>query len=211
MPLFPTPIYHITSVDSLASILAQGGLRSYNEVKSLQLSYVSLAHQTIQERRANKLLPCGPGGTLHHYVPFYFAPRSPMLYTIDRGNVKDYNQGQAPIIHLVSNAQAVQLAGRGFVFTDGHGIVDFSQFYDNLEHLDKVDWKVMEGRYWNDTDIDNDRKRRRQAEFLVHNFFPWSLVNEIGVINQSIKKQVEQTIQSAEHQPPVVVQRDWYY
>ena len=50
----------------------------------------------------------------------------------------------------------------------------FTDFFDDLKDLDKIDWDLMQSRYWNDTNDDPDRKRRRQAEFLVHEFFPWS-------------------------------------
>lgn len=39
-----------------------------------------IAHNTIQDRRAQTYVPCLPGGNPHDYVPFYFAPCSPMLY-----------------------------------------------------------------------------------------------------------------------------------
>ncbi|HCE68359.1 MAG: hypothetical protein A2X82_06900 [Geobacteraceae bacterium GWC2_55_20] len=35
--------------------------------------------------------------------------------------------------------------------------------------------------------IDNDRKRRKQAEFLIHRFCDWSLIQEIGVQNNNIR------------------------
>jgi hypothetical protein len=38
----------------------------------------------------------------------------------------------------------------------------------------------MGDRYWRNTDEDGDRKRRRAAEFLVYNFFPFSLVTGIA-------------------------------
>ncbi|UTW68357.1 DUF4433 domain-containing protein [Anaerobacillus sp. HL2] len=44
-----------------------------------------------------------------------------------------------------------------------------------------MDWDVMESKYWFDTDDDPDRKRRRQAEFLVLRHFPLELVLGIGV------------------------------
>lgn len=42
----------------------------------------------------------------------------------------------------------------------------------------------MGERYWNDTPEDGDRKRRRQAEFLVYTSLPWRLIEEIGVISR---------------------------
>ncbi|MBZ8182847.1 DUF4433 domain-containing protein [Oscillatoria salina IIICB1] len=84
----PTPIYHITHVNNLSSILNSSGLIAFNQLKQQRANYTDIAHQTIQDRRARKQVPCGAGGVLHDYVPFYFAPRSPMLYTINRGNVQ---------------------------------------------------------------------------------------------------------------------------
>jgi len=168
----PTPVYHITHVKNLMTILATEGLRSYNGIQSHNLSVSNIAHSHIQDRRAKKSLKYGAGGTLHDYVPFYFAPRSPMLYTINQGNVSDHSEGQTPVVHLAASAQAIRAAGHSFVFTDGHGTMQITQFFDNLADLDKVDWQIMKAKYWKDIDIDNDRKRRRQAEFLVHEVFP---------------------------------------
>ena len=155
-----------------------------------------IAYENIQDRRATTYVPCGRGGVLHDYVPFYFAPRSPMLYTINRGNVENYTQGQATVIHLVSSVENIESEDLSFVFTDGHAVMTFTEFFDDLKYLDDaIDWDVMEARYWKDTNEDNDRKRRRQAEFLVRNFFPWQLITEIGVINYTIQSQVENILQ----------------
>ncbi len=58
-----------------------------------------------------------------------------------------------------------------------------------------IDWEIMKDRYWNDTDEDGDRKRRRQAEFLVHQAVPWSLVRAVCVIDANISAQVKQILQ----------------
>jgi hypothetical protein len=204
-------IYHITHIKNLTPILAQGGLFCPVRLTKEEVDHLNIAHQNIQERRALKKVPIAPFGVLHDYVPFYFAPRSPMLYTIERGNVEGYKDGQTPIIHLVSSAERVAQEKLEFVFTDGHGIMAFSQFFNTLAQLDQVDWKVMESKYWHDTVDDNDRKRRRNAEFLVYQFFPWTLIEEIGVMNQSIADKVQQTTAEQAHRPIVRIHREWYY
>ena len=135
-----------------------------------------------------------------------------MLYTINRGNVPNYTQGQEAVIHLVSHVEDIDARGDlDFVFTDGHAIMEFTTFFDDLNYLDNIDWDVMRLRYWRDTNEDNDRKRRRQAEFLVRNIFPWELITEIGVMNSTIKANTENILQNFTHKPSVIVQKSWYY
>ncbi len=97
------------------------------------------------------------------------------------------------------------------MFTDGHAEMTISDYFDDLKDLDKIDWNIMEKRQWADTIADGDRKRRRQAEFLVHGFFPWKLVAEIGVISNPVAKQVRDLLSATDHQPQVRVERGWYY
>ena len=205
------PIYHITSIQNLPNILIDGGLWCDRIVMQRNLAHVSIAHQHIKNRRIQKAVPCGSGGTVADYVPFYFAPRSPMLFVIHKGGVDGYQEGQAPILHLVSSIEAVQTSGRSFVFSDGHAEMDISQFFTDLNDLNKLDWQIMGERYWNDTLEDGDRKRRRQAEFLVYQFFPLDLVAAIGVINQQMAQQVSGLLQPLLRKPIVRVEPTWYY
>lgn len=207
-----TPIYHITHVVNLSGILADGGLWC-DRLRSVHaVGAVSIAHQHIKDRRAKRSVPSPAGGTLADYVPFYFAPRSPMLYTIHRGNVQGYTEGQRPIVHLVSMVETAIALNKPWAFTDGHAEIAISEFFDDLEQLAQVvDWDVMHSRYWNDTLEDNDRKRRRQAEFLVHEFFPWEAVSSIGVHNNTIRLQVEFALRNIDHKPKIVVEPGWYY
>ncbi len=155
------------------------------------------------------LLP--PGGTLGDYVPFYFAPLSPMLYAIHRGQVEGYVGGQSEVVHLASTVEAVAEAKLAWVFTEGHAEIRFTGFFNDLGDLDKIDWGVMRGRYWYDTDNDPDRKRRRQAEFLVRDFFPWALISHIGVCNRNAELLVTQALEHSPHKPNAAVERSWYY
>ena len=206
-----TAIYHITHLRNLPNIIKDDGLWCDQVVMQRRLAYVSIAHQHIKDRRAKKSVPCAPDGKLTDYVPFYFAPRSPMLYVINRGGVQGYTDGQRPILHLVSSAETVQAAGLLFAFTDGHAVMDISHFYTDLHDLDKVDWAIMNARYWNDTLQDGDRTRRRQAEFLVHQFFPLKLIERIGVINHTLRLQVTALFPDPASRPPITIEPAWYY
>ena len=134
-----------------------------------------------------------------------------MLFAISKGNVAGYTEGQTPIVHLASSIERVSESGRPFAFSDGHADMAISQFFNDLERLDRIDWNIMRARYWNDNEDDNDRCRRRMAEFLVSQFFPWELVERIGVINNTVAERVEAALAAAAHKPEIRVERGWYY
>lgn len=202
-----TDIYHITHLKNLQRIIDEGGLHCDRDAQKVKT--VNIGHTHNKQRRLRRQVPVGPGGTVGEYVPFYFAPRSPMLYAISGGFVEGYADGQQPVVYLCSTVEDVDEAGLPWVFTEGHADMDFTDFFDDLTDLDKVDWALMKARYWNDTDAEPDRKRRRQAEFLVHNFFPWELVSYIGAYDRSIAEKVGAIIKGSN--PKVGIQRGWYY
>ena len=207
----PTLIYHITHVDNLAGILAAGGLGCKAGMANAQ--HVDVSHYDLQERRRRREVTCAPGGNLHDYVPFYFAPRSPMLYALYRGNVAGYEGGQTPLVYLVSSVQEVASRGLPFVFTDGHPIMAFSKFYAEIEALDRIAWEVMAGTYWNDTKEFPNRKQLRQAEFLVHQTFSWETIEFLAVRSSTTKTQVERILGTAPQRfaKPVRLMQGWYF
>ena len=89
--------------------------------------------------------------------------------------------------------------------------MDISRFFENLAQLDQIDWDIMRAKYWADTIEDGDRTRRRQAEFLVHRFFPLRLFETIGVINRTMENQVSDLIQPLAQKPVVQIEPTWYY
>lgn len=171
-----TAIYHITHIDNLPSIVADGGLWCDTERRHLLARHVTIAYENLKERRRRKAVTVGAGGVLADYVPFYFCPRSPMLYAIAKGYVTSYRGSQTELIYLVSSVERVIEGEHRWCFTDGHALEHFSNFYSDYHDLDKLDWPVIRNRYWQATLDDPDRKRRKQAEFLVHRFFPLPLV-----------------------------------
>jgi len=206
----PTEIIHMTHVDNLPIILQSGELRSTVLLQGVAEHVTSIAYTSIQQQRAMKPVPCRAGGCLHDYVPFYFCRKSPMLYTISRGNVP-CEGGQDALVHMVSTAQAVAQAGLPFVFSDGHGIMAYTEFFDDLDEMRAVDWNVIAARYWHDTPDDGDRKRRRQAEFLVRDRFPLNLLQEIVVRSAAARDHVEALLNQANVAVPVTVNSAWYY
>jgi len=207
----PTAIYRLMHLDNLPVILEHGGVHAPNFFPADGYEYRAIHNLDIQKVRRQRPVPCGPGGTVHDYVAFYFGPRSPMLLQLHTGRVEEYNEGQEPLIYAVSTVEAITQAGLDFVFSDGHGIATFTQWFDDLNDLDKIDWDVAYADYWADTVDDMDRQRRKQAEFLVYQFCPWDMMKRIGVLNIRVKEKVERILNRRNSFIPVEVCRQWYY
>ncbi|MEE9442167.1 MAG: DUF4433 domain-containing protein [candidate division Zixibacteria bacterium] len=206
-----TLICRITHYKNLEGILKRGGIYASNFQPNDGIKFYPIHHVDIQNQRSVINVPCGPGGSIHDYVPYYFGPRSPMLFAISKNKVEEYNEGQQPVIYICAYAEDIKDKGLDFVFTDGHAIMAITRFFDDLKDLDKLYWDIIEGKYWFDSEQYPDRCRRRQAEFLVHKFFPLDCVFEIVVIDKHIQKKVNSVLAKHDIDIPVVVKKNWYY
>lgn len=204
-------IFHITHVQNLAKILDDGCLWCDIERKIRNLETKGIAYQAIKLRREQRVVPVPEYGVVADYVPFYFAPRSPMLYRIQKGEIEGYDEGQEPIIHLVAKIEEVAEADLSFCFTNGHAEMLPTEFYESLDDLDKIDWDLMKSNFWFDRKDDMNRKWRRQAEFLVHNHFPIKLIRGIGVCSKATKNEVEDILIKSGKCLKTIVIPDWYY
>ena len=207
-------IYHILHWDRLPSIIADGCLWSDAEVRARSCTGTTIGLGDIKRRRLEDLrLRSHPELFVGQCVPFYFCPRSVMLYILHKGNKEEltYHDGQRPIIHLQADLhQVVEWAnnnGRRWAFTDGNAGSRYFQDFNDLTDLCHLNWQAIQARDWCDPLI----KDGKQAEFLIKHSFPWELVELIGVYDQHIGEKVMRALASATHKPPVQVRRGWYY
>lgn len=56
-----------------------------------------------------------------------------------------------------------------------------------------------------------DVKEHKQAEFLVHESFPFALVERIGVRSGAIGATAATALAGGPHQPRIEVRREWYF
>ena len=206
-----TPIYHITHVGNLPGIIAAGCLWSDRRVLQQGVN-TAIGFDHIKRRRLEEMeVDCHQGTMVGDYVPFYFCPRSVMLYVIDRrGNELQYRGGQHDIVHLVSTVEAAVQGARSrrWAYSDGNAGARYTKFYADLSRMsDIIDWDAVASVSWAEPAV----KNRKQAEFLVHDHFPWTAFREIGVIDGSVERGVRAALSSASHRPSVQVHRDWYY
>lgn len=217
MPVSPIPldpkIYHITHVGNLPSILTAGVIWSDAERILRGLSCALVGMSSIKQRRLTLPVDCYQGTMVGQYVPFYFCPRSIMLFILHKANHPDidYREGQRPILHLqVDLRAAIRWAENASVlwaFSDRNAGTRFACFYNQWVDLDKVNWSAVRSTDFRDMEI----KEGKQAEFLIYGSFPWHLVEKIGVLDQGVVAQVDGILAGVDHRPLVRVERGWYY
>ena len=167
----------------------------------------------LKKRRLTLPVKCYPGDLVGGYVPFYFCPRSIMLYLIYRANHPNlaYRGGQGPILHLELDLHEViawaDALPRRWAFTLANGSAYYTEFRNHVDRLGEIDWPSVEATNFSDSNV----KEGKQAEFLVQDFVPWHLVRRVGALSDVVQRQAMRAMASAAHRPPVQVHRGWYY
>ncbi len=204
-------IYHIAHVDRLSSIVADGFLWCDAQIMHRNPPGTVIGMNEIKQRRLG--LPLSSHSDLHvgDCVPFYFCPRSVMLYLIYRRNHPDlaYRGGQDPIIHLEADFHAsikwAEENQKRWAFTSSNAGSSFFEDYCAQNDLSKIDWDAVHAVNWQSC------KDEKQAEFLLENRSPWHLIEGIGVCSYETYNQVSTALQAAVHKPQLEIVRKWYY
>ncbi len=224
MPI-PNPIrlFHITAIENLPAIFRSGALLSKNQGTQAGINYQNIAHAGAQGSRSQRVVPNPPGGNVHDFVPFYFAPRSPMLMAIHSGKVSGCTLRQEDIAHIETNIDQLVALNEPFVFYDRNATLAFSKPFTDLSQLPHaIAWDLLteqpqlDGycKFWqNRPEIGRyaDRMERRQAEFLLKQSLPVNAILRIGVIDETRAQVVRIALASVGLTIPVVVKRDWYF
>ena len=136
-----------------------------------------------------------------------------MLYVIHKANADglDYRGGQDPIVHLEADLRrTVAWANREkkrWAFTLSNAGSLYFQDRNALDDLDQINWNAVSARSWQP----NELKEGKQAEFLIDDAFPWTLVKRIGVRTLETQRRARKAMNNAEHRPSVSMQPSWYY
>ena len=204
-------IYHVVHLDRLASIIADSQLWCDAVMESRHGTGTTIGMSNIKRYRLTKALNSHPDLHVGDCVPFYFCPRSVMLYVIHRANNPElaYRGGQGPILHLEADMrQKIAWAdtnNRRWAFTSSNAGSRYFEDYSDLARLEKIDWDAVQAMDW------AQRKDGKQAEFLLESSFPWGLVSRIGIESQRVYGKVRDALRGSRHRPTVEIKPGWYY
>ena len=205
-------IYHIVHIDRLPSIIADGHLWCDAEVARRGSPGTTIGMNSIKQRRLEELtLTSHPDLYVGDCVPFYFCPRSVMLYVLHRRTYSGlaYRGGQGSIAHLEADlGQSVAWAdarNQQWAFTTSNAGSFYFEDFSDLAQLHEIDWDTVQSTDW------AQQKENKQAEFLVEQSFPWHLITRIGIRSRSMYARVHNALAHALHRPTIEVRSEWYY
>jgi hypothetical protein len=207
-------IYHITHVENFRRMVP-GGL-IYCEARMIAGNHANTAigMSSIKARRLNEIeVGCHPGTKVGDYVPFYFCPRSVMLFLIYKRNHPElaYKGGQEPILHLEADLNKVvdwaDRNSRKWAFTKSNAGTRYTEFFADLRDIGRIDWEAVAATDFRDPEV----KDGKQAEFLIHDSFPMALVDRVVAKNEAVARQAAAALETRRLEMPVTVEPRWYY
>ena len=169
-------LYHMTHINNLPSILEYGLLAHGNSYQKEDISNIEVNNRRGQEDPIYHR-------PIHDYVPFYFSPRNPMLYS--------RREMQNTIVILKFKREII--LKDGILFTDGNASSGGTYFSDDISNLGMIDWKCIYAEYWSDF---YDGKRKKMAEVLVPNFVSTDNIEAIICNNNILKAIVDELVQN---------------
>jgi hypothetical protein len=134
-----------------------------------------------------------------------------LLYNIKNGYMDVQKRPQSDIIYIVSSIEKIVELGLEYVFFDGHGYHNFSQVFNDVTYLDNIDWEIINASQWFDTEEDPDRKRRKQAEFLIKNEMSINAILGIATYNKETLEKVNTKLNHHSIDIKTVAIPKWYY
>lgn len=205
-------LYHIVHLDRLESILSDQFIWSDSESRARSASGTVIGMGDIKDRRLHELnIDCHSELFVGQCVPFYFCPRSVMLYVISKANHPGlgYSGGQGPILHLEYDLN--RLADWAIVnelrwaFTLSSAATSYFESRKELSDLSEVRWDAINARNWTRC------RDEKQAEFLCERCVPTELIERIGVLNTTTHNATVNALSAAGIRKPVEILPIWYY
>lgn len=94
-----------------------------------------------------------------------------------------------------------------WAFSNGNAGARLTTFYNHPSKLSEIDWAAVASTDFRDAKV----KEGKQAEFLMFDVFPWTLIEKIGTINSTMAAKVQTALANIGHQPVVAIEPSWYF
>lgn len=193
--------HHMTSIDNLHSIFAEGGLLPYGELRNRRVIYKDLSLTEVQRRRSLKTTPCGR--SLHDYIPLYYSYKTPMA-----AKRQDCNSDW---VYLTFDIAQISRSIAGVVITNGNAASD-STVMINLNSID--DFGILDKKALYSTAYAGNPELglKKSAEMLIPDKLSLDFVIYISAIDSDTLTRVAQIVQPFNRQNiKYQVKHSWFF
>lgn len=171
--------------------------------------FIAIGKPDLIQRRERRRIDAPPGGTLADYVPFYFAPRTPMLGNVRFGRGVQQRANEE-IVFVISSLHLLREHGVEFLFTDRHAATRYTRFSSSLSDLAWLPWEDFQARRFK-KDLDKlDRFEQYQAEALAFRYVPVGALRGIACYARNVKARLEEAITERGLEVKTYVRTSWY-
>jgi hypothetical protein len=203
-------IFRIVHISNVPWILDHGGLHCHNSPER-DPDYVDIGNPSLIDKRTRRSVPIPPFGPLSDYVPFYFTPFSIMMYNIKTGYGGVTRRDNKDIVMFVSSVHRLTQLVVPFVFTNQHAYAIDTEFYNDVQYLDEIDWQLLQRRDFKTDDSDPGKQLRYQAEALIHGHVPLNAILGIACVNDAVKGILDPIIKKRGIELIVKATPKWYF
>ena len=203
-------VFRMIAIDNLENDLTNGLFSKMNAPIDPNRTVIGNA-EIISERDRRSVI-CYPGTFVNNYVPFYFSVRTPMLLNIHTGHgVPQIHQSN--IVYLGSPLVEVATDDLQWCYTNGNAAKLITRYFTSLDDINLIDWRsiLTEDFRHDNSDGDEDRIRKKHAEFLIKDYVPKDRIKGIAVFNQDAANNVNAILQRIGSEIVVKIKRDFYF
>lgn len=198
--------FRLVHIDNISHVNRYGFV--HKDSKYAKPDYVPIGDQSIIKVRDSASFP--GVGRIGKCIPFYFGPRSPMLYVIQNGfnNVTRYSPEQ--LVYCVVLLEDLIRNNIDCIFTDGHALSGLTTIYpkEELPNINNIiRYSDVYTKYWFSED-DLDLKRRKEAEILVKEELGPEYIKGYVVYNANAK---DKLLGFGINPEKIVIKQDYYF
>ena len=172
---------------------------------------MTIGSRDIIAMRDRRAVPIPPYGTLSDYIPFYFTPKSPMMYNIVTGWGGVPQRSSSDIAIMVSSLRGLAESGITALYTDRHAYLRPARFFSSLDHLDAISWGPLQRHDFSRDVDDPEKKEKYQAEALVHRNLAIEHLSEIACYSDERRVFLEESRDELGLELTISVRRRWYF
>lgn len=105
-------LYRITHIENIPHMLQYG--ITHASSPNANLAFVTIGDKSLIKTRSQFVL--NNSKPLGRYIPFYFGPRIPMLFVIQKGHNLVNSTPAEDIVYFVSTVQQIMINNLGYIF-----------------------------------------------------------------------------------------------